>query len=326
MRNPVQGIHHVTVLASNPQNNIDFYTRLLGQRLVKVTVNFDDPGTYHLYYGDRVGTPGTIITFFPWYGAKRGTRGNGEAVATAYSISRDSLDYWKGHLNDSLISHSESTRFGETVLSFEDPDGMTVEIITNPSDAAPVAWENSPIEEVHALRGFHSVTLWVDSNDSSKALLETHLGMKHLGAETDPEGTRHRYQGISEGVGLYVDVVERPGKSKGRSGAGTIHHVAMRTVDDSEQQEYMHYLFAKGYGVTRVQDRQYFHSIYFRDLSGVLFEIATDAPGFDVDEDVQELGKHLKLPAWYEGKRADIENHVRRIVNPEYGVTIGNRV
>lgn len=325
MRNPVQGIHHITVMASHPQRNIDFYTQVLGQRMVKVTVNFDDPGTYHLYYGDRVGTPGTIMTFFPWYGAKRGQRGNGEAVATGYTIRPQSLLHWTERLQNLSIPFTTSTRFGETVLTLEDPDGMLLDIVAS-SKASPVEhWENGPIEAEHALQGFHGVTLWVENLKSSQVLLETHLGMVYVGSEADPEGTRHRFEAVSGGVGSHVDVVERPGKGKGRSGAGTIHHVAMRTVSDDEQQEYMHALFAKGYGVTRVQDRQYFHSIYFRDLSGVLFEIATDAPGFAVDEPETELGKHLKLPEWYEPRRTDIENHVRKITSPEYGITIGNR-
>ena len=324
MKNPVQGVHHVTVMASDPQRNIDFYTRLLGQRLVKVTVNFDDPGTYHLYYGDRMGSPGTVMTFFPWVGARRGTRGNGEVVATAYSVPRGALDFWRNRLTEQGLSFTEGTRFGNTVLTTADPDGMPLELVAD-DGAAVLPWAKSPVGEAEALHGFHSVTLWEHDHRTVENLLVGQLGFTAVGSEPDAEGTRHRYRGAGDGVGLYVDVVERPGAPRGRPGAGTVHHVALRTVDDAEQAEYLAQLGAAGYGPTPVQDRQYFHSIYFREPGGVLFEIATDAPGFDDDEPVDELGSHLKLPAWFEEKRELIERHVPAIVSPEYGVTIGGR-
>lgn len=321
---PVQGLHHVTVMASDPQRNIDFYSQTLGQRLVKVTVNFDDPGTYHLYYGDLTGQPGTIMTHFPWPGAKKGVRGNGEVVATAYSAPRGSEGYWEARLREQGFAPTRSERFGQPVLTVEDPDGTWIELVFEDGGAVQ-PWPASPVPAEHELRGFHSVTAWVRDAGAVRELLVGHLGFTEAGSESDPEGTRTRFRGSGDGVGLYVDVVERPGQPRGTFGAGSIHHVALRTRDDAEQEAYLTGLTEVGYRPTPVQDRQYFHSIYFREPNGVLFEIATDAPGFPDDEPVEELGKHLKLPAWYEDRRATIEAHVPRIVNREYGNTLGSR-
>ncbi|GGR86179.1 VOC family protein [Deinococcus sedimenti] len=321
---PVQGLHHVTVMASDPQRNLDFYALVLGQRLVKVTVNFDDPGTYHFYYGDQTGQPGTIMTHFPWPGAGRGERGNGEVVATAYSAPADSLDYWQERLAAHALTVTGGTRFGQPVLTFEDPDGTWVELVFEDGQTVQ-PWPASPVDAAHELRGFHSVTAWVRDTDAVRQLLVGQLGFTEVGSEPDAEGVRTRFRGSGDGVGLFVDAVERPGQPRGHFGAGSIHHVALRTRDDAEQEAYMTSLTGAGYRPTPVQDRQYFHSIYFREPNGVLFEIATDAPGFPDDEPVAELGKHLKLPAWFEPQRAQIEAHVPRIVSREYGVTIGQR-
>ncbi len=327
---PVQGLHHVTVMASDPQRNIDFYTHVLGQRMVKVTVNFDDPGTYHLYYGDRTGQPGTVMTHFPWPGAARGVRGNGEVVATAYSAPVSSYDFWLGHLTAQGLEVRGGQRFGQQVLTVDDPDGTWVELVFG--DGAPVEdWAGSPVPHEHALRGFHSVTGWVGDTGAVRELLVGQLGFTEVGTEDDAEGPRTRFRGSGDdtsgaGVGLFVDVVERPGGARGSFGAGSVHHVALRTRDDDQQTAYMGQLTAAGYRPTPVQDRQYFHSIYFRESNGILFEIATDAPGFPDDEPVDELGRHLKLPTWYEARRPTIEAHLPRIVSPEYGVTLGTRV
>ncbi len=323
---PVQGLHHLTVMASDPQRNLDFYTEVLGQRLVKTTVNFDDPGTYHFYYGDESGQPGTIMTHFPWPGAKRGVRGNGEVVAAAYSAARESLAFWRGRLE--AFHPQELQRFGNAVLQVADPDGTWIELVfdMDASEPSPVdRWPHSPVPEQHALRGFHSVTAWVGSVAGVRTLLVGALGFTEVGQEAGAEGPRTRFRGSGEQIGLFVDVVERPGKPRGSFGAGSVHHVALRTRDDAEQAAYLQHLTAAGYHPTPVQDRQYFHSIYFREGSGVLFEIATDAPGFPDDEALSELGKHLKLPSWYEPQRAAIEARVPRIINREYGVTIGQR-
>ena len=321
----VQGLHHLTVMASDPQRNIDFYSQTLGQRLVKVTVNFDDPGTYHLYYGDLTGKPGTIMTHFPWPGAKRGVRGNGEVVAAAYSAPRQSLAFWQARLGD--FGPQESVRFGDSVLKIADPDGTWVELIFDAEgDVSPVdTWPHSPIPAEHALRGFHSVTAWVGQTAAVADLLVGQLGFSEVGQETGAEGQRTRFKGSGQNVGLFVDAVERPGQPRGSFGAGSVHHVALRTRDDAEQAAYLESLTAAGYRPTPVQDRQYFHSIYFREPNGVLFEIATDAPGFPDDEAVEELGQHLKLPEWYEAQRPDIEQQVPKIISREYGVTIGQR-
>jgi glyoxalase family protein len=305
MPNPIPGLHHITAMAGSPQRNLDFYSRVLGQRLVKTTVNFDDPGTYHLYYGDEVGTPGTIMTFFPWSNAKRGTLGNSETAATAYSIPRDSLPYWRERLEH--LGVSEGTRFGETVLTFTDPDGMRLELITQ--DALPEVrhWVEGPVPQEHALRGFHSVTLWVGHAKGTARLLTQHLGFEPSGEAQDAEGTRYRFKAPGGAAGTTIDLVERPGRFPGRLGTGSIHHIALRARNDREQNEWLEALSSAGFNVTTVQDRQYFHSVYFREPGGVLFEIATDNPGFTTDEPVETLGRQLKLPSWLEPVRERIE-------------------
>jgi glyoxalase family protein len=299
----MNGIHHITAIASDPQANLDFYQKLLGQRLVKKTVNFDDPGTYHFYFGDEIGTPGTILTFFPWPGAVGGRRGNGEVAATAYNIHSDSVDYWHKRLVDHDISPGErQTRFGADVIPFQDPDGMIIEMIVNDSLASIQAWQESHIPAEHALRGFHGATLWVGEAQPTADLLTNSLGYTFIGQE----GQRQRFQAPGEAAGLYIDLLERPGELYGRLGAGSVHHIAFRAKDDDEQARYLSALRGDGYNVTPVKDRQYFHSIYFRAPSGVLFEIATDPPGFLIDETVAELGSGLRLPPWLESQRPRI--------------------
>ena len=300
---PIQGIHHITAIAGDPQANINFYHNLLGQRLIKKTVNFDDPGTYHFYFGDDTGTPGTILTFFPWRGAVRGRRGNGEVAATAYTIRPHSVNYWKKRLAGHGVHPGESQeRFGAEVIPFQDPDGMIVELIVDDGPATIQVWEDGPVPAEHALRGFHSATLWVANAQATADLLTKDLGHTFAGQE----GNRARYHAAGNDIGRAIDLLERPGELHGRLGAGSVHHIAFRTVDDQEQQEYLHALRQAGHNVTPVQDRQYFHSIYFRAPSGVLFEIATDAPGFLYDEPRDELGTHLKLPPWLEPNRPRI--------------------
>ena len=300
----VQGIHHITSFASSPQKNVDFYHRILGQRLVKTTVNFDDPGTYHLYYGDEVGTPGTIMTFFPWPDARRGRVGNGEVGTVGYTIRPDSLHYWQERLSQLGISTgSPGFRFGAAALPFHDPDGMTIELITSEHPSSIQPWHDGPVPVEHMIQGFHSSTLFVNNTALTANLLTEQFNYKQIGQE----GNRTRFAGAGNDIGLYVDIVERPGQPRGQMGAGTVHHLAFRTVDDSEQLEYQAKLGQAGYGVTEVKDRQYFHSIYFREPNGVLFEIATDAPGFPYDEPVESLGSSLKLPDWLEPNRPEIE-------------------
>ncbi|HRV90708.1 MAG TPA: ring-cleaving dioxygenase [Anaerolineae bacterium] len=301
---PIQGLHHITALARNPQTNVNFYHNVLGQRLVKTTVNFDDPGTYHFYYGDKVGTPGSIMTFFPWPMAARGVRGNGEVGASAYSIDAGSVDFWRNHLASNGVTVGQpETHFGYDVISFEDPDGMALELIVKDGPATYQFWEDGPIPAEHALRAFHGVTLWLAEAERTGALLTEQMGYELVGQE----GNRWRFKGASDDIGLYVDILVDPKRPAGRMGAGSVHHIAFRTRDDSEQLEYQQQLAQAGLGVTPVRDRQYFRSIYFRSPGGVLFEIATDAPGFAIDEPVETLGQSLKLPAWYEPRRREIE-------------------
>ena len=304
MKQSVQGIHHITAIASDPQANVDFYHHLLGQRLVKTTINFDDPGTYHFYFGDALGTPGTILTFFPWRHMRRGQRGNGEIAATAYAIRPGSMPFWQARLAQHGVTVGAlQTRFGHSVLPFEDPDGMILELVTTAEPATVQVWQEGPIPAEHALLGFYAATAWVTEVGPTAELLTTHLGYEFVAQE----GNRYRYKGASNDVDLYVDLVERPSTLRGQMGAGTVHHIAFRTVDDAEQKEYLTDLRRAGYHVSPVMDRQYFHSIYFRAPSGVLFEIATDAPGFLYDEPIAELGTNLKLPDWFEPRREQIE-------------------
>lgn len=301
---PIQGLHHVTAIASDPQANINFYQGVLGQRLVKTTVNFDDPGAYHFYFADATGTPGTVLTFFPWPHVKRGEPGNGETAAVAYRVGPESLAYWRDRLAGFGVTVAEiGGRFGAAGLAFRDPDGMRVELIADEGAAGVVEWANGPVPLPHALRGFHSVTLWLDAVEPTARLLVDELGYVEAGRE----GERTRYKAAADNVGLYVDIIHRQGQPRGRFGGGSIHHIAFRTVDDSEQLEYLSRLRGAGYGVTPVQDRQYFRSIYFRSPGGVLFEIATDGPGFLYDESPEELGQTLRLPDWYEPRRSEIE-------------------
>lgn len=307
---PIQGIHHITVFARDPATNVHFYQQVLGQRLVKKTVNFDDPGTYHLYYGDEVGTPGTIMTFFPWPMAARGTRGNGEVAATAYTIPANSVEYWRKRLADhGVIVGETQTRFGKEVLSFQDPHGTSLELVATDEEATIRFWADGPVPEGQAIRGFYGATLWLNRVEPTAEVLTAQLGYGAAGQE----GSRYRFRGASNDVGLYIDLLERPGQPRARMGAGSVHHIAFRTVDDSEQLEYQEKIGRAGLSVTPVQDRQYFRSIYFREPNGVLFEVATDAPGFYYDEPIAELGQSLKLPSWLEAHRAEIEAVLPRI-------------
>lgn len=307
---PVQGIHHITAFAGDPQANVDFYHTVLGQRLVKTTVNFDDPGTYHFYYGDKIGSPGTIMTYFPWPQARRGMRGNGEIGASAYFIGPNSMGYWQKRLAEHGVPTSKiETRFGVDVLPFQDPNGMILELITDEHVPPVQFWEDGPIPAEHALPGFHGVTLWLAEAEHTGTLLTEHMEYTLIGQEDN----RWRFKGVGA-MGQHVDILVDPKRPHGRMGAGSVHHVAFRTKDDAEQIEYQRALAGAGLGVTEVRDRQYFRSIYFRSPGGVLFEIATDAPGFAIDEPVETLGHSLKLPPWLEPHRQKIENVLPKFI------------
>lgn len=304
----IQGLHHITAVASDAQRNLDFYRNVLGQRLVKRTVNFDDPGTYHFYFADAAGTPGTVLTFFPWQGMRRGTRGNREAGAVAYRVPAGSFGFWQEHLKrNGVVPQPVEQRFGAGVLPFEDPDGMRIELIEGAAREEIAPWMDGPIDGGYALRGFHSTTLWLDQLDPTAKLLTGQMGYTLTGQESTPSGARYRFTGAEGTLGSVVDILHRPGGNRAAFGAGSIHHVAFRVPDDPAQLEYQAALLAAGLSVTQVQDRSYFHSIYFREPGGVLFEIATQTPGFAIDEPQERLGEALKLPRWIEPQRDHIE-------------------
>jgi glyoxalase family protein len=250
---PIPGIHHITAFAQDPQTNVDFYQQVLGQRLVKTTVNFDDPGTYHFYYGDEVGTPGTILTFFPWPMVAPGKPGNGEVAAVAYTIRPESLAFWRTHLAGHNLTVTEETRLGTTVLTFADPDGMGLELVADAAAATIHPWQNGPIPAEHALRGFHSATLWVAQAEPTLKLLTGPMGYEQVAQE----GNRYRVKAAGEAQAIYLDLLERPGLGRGRVGAGSVHHIAFRTDSDESQLSYQQTLSQAGMRVTPVQDRQY---------------------------------------------------------------------
>lgn len=312
--NPIRGFHHLTAIVGDPQENIDFYARVLGQRLVKQTVNFDDPGTYHLYYGDEVGSPGTIMTFFPWPGAPRGRRGTGQIVTVAFAIPEGALDYWAERLTKHGVAVTGPVeRFNERVLSFLDPHGLALELVTHPESELRGPWQKGPVPAANAIRGFSSITMAEIQHEPTGALLTEVLGFRAQAQD----GQRYRYETGTGEARAYVDVLSQPHQPHGRIAVGTVHHVAWRTDDDAHQLEWRKYLLAQGHEVTPVRDRQYFHSIYFNEPGGALFEIATDPPGFATDESVEELGTHLKLPPWLEPRRSIIEESVLPIKIPE---------
>lgn len=305
----ILGIHHVTAIASDPQRNVDFYSGLLGLRLVKRTVNFDDPQTYHLYYGDEVGTPGSIMTFFPWPGARRGRVGAGQVASTAFSVLPSAIGFWVERLVRHGVAHKSPVRRGqgadaEQVIAFSDPDGLLLEIVGHPAAESRPAWADaSGIPRDHAIHGFHSVTLWLgDAARSERVLVDT-LGFR---AVSENESTR-RFAAGDGGPGTFVDVRTVGDFVHGAGGAGTVHHVAFRVPNDERQLSVRGDVAGAGLHPTPVIDRNYFHSVYFREPGGVLFELATDPPGFAIDEPVEHLGEGLKLPAQYEAHRAEIE-------------------
>jgi glyoxalase family protein len=308
MRTPLAGLHHVTAIASDPQRNLDFYIQVLGLRFVKRTVNFDDPGTYHFYFGDDAGTPGTILTFFPWADARRGHAGAGEVTHTAFSVPSESLDFWRQHLAASgVLVEDTGRRLEEEVLTLQDPDGMKIEIVGHADAGQVLAPRYAAIPSRHAIRGFHGVTLLELDEKATAETLAT-MGFR----EAAREGRRIRYMAEGDAVARRVDVVVDPGASYGHPGAGTVHHVAFRVQDDRAQLDWREEL-SKVLRVTPVQDRSYFHSIYFREPGGVLFEVATDPPGFGIDEPAESLGEALCLPPWLEKRRTEIEKRLPRL-------------
>lgn len=300
----ILGIHHVTAVAGDPQRNIDFYSGILGLRLVKLTINFDDPTTYHLYYGDNNGSPGTILTFFPWPSAPKGRLGNGQLTVTSFSIPEDSTGYWVDRLKHYGIKfNGPSPRFDEPVISFSDPDGLQLELVAKENPKVADVWREGPTPKEHAIRGFYGVTVAEGALERTASLMTGTMGFRKIAED----GNRARFEVGRRIPRSVVDVLRSPDLPRGTVGVGAVHHVAWRTLDDDQQLAWREKLVDAGANVTPVIDRKYFHSIYFREPGGVLFEIAMDPPGFAVDEPVDELGSRLILPPWLESARSEIE-------------------
>lgn len=307
---PTPGIHHVTCIAGDPQRNLDFWAETLGLRLVKRSVNQDDPETYHLFFGDAEGTPGTSMTFFPWEGLSRGKVGSGQVSRTAFRVPDGSLAYWEERLDTHDVDYDERLeRFGETVLPLRDPDGLPIELVEVeiPDDDPTVPWTEFVPEDA-AIRGFHSVTLWLADPEPTKGLLET-MGFEESGTEQAPGDTpgdrRTRFSAAGP-VGKYVDVL--PTVESGRQGHGTVHHVAFQTPTDNDQAAMRQAVRSEGLRPTKQIDRHWFRSVYFREFAGVLFELATNGPGYTSDESLEELGERLVLPGEFEKQRDAIED------------------
>jgi glyoxalase family protein len=302
MENRILGLHHITAIAGDAKRNFAFYTKVLGLRLVKKTVNFDDPGTYHFYFGDKVGTPGTILTFFPWEGINPGSTGSGQATEVVYAVPQGSLDFWKEHLlKHNVEIKATGTRFGEAFISFTDPDGMPLTFLVSNTADKRIGWETEAVKSSVATMGFHSVTLTLNRRGPTEKVLEW-LGYRLSGEE----GNRFRYVTDAIDTAAAIDIIETQ-ESRGVNAAGTIHHIAFRVKDEKVQMEWREKIMKAGFQITPQIDRNYFYSLYFREPGGVLFEIATDNPGFSVDEPVTELGSNLKLPPQYEPHRDKIE-------------------
>ncbi len=297
------GIHHITAIVGHPQENVDFYAGVLGLRLVKRTVNFDDPGTYHLYFGNEGGKPGTIITFFPWAGAHQGKIGGGQVGVTSYVVPKGALPFWEKRLEKFHVSFSKTERFGEQYLEFNDPHGLYLEIVER-SEGEVNRWSFGEVTSEVAIKGFGGATLLSNKPDETAKLLEEVMGLELMAKE----GDFARYRSTAD-IGNIIDLKLTPVGS-GQMGVGTVHHVAWRAIDDQDQLDWKEHVERVGFRVTPVQDRNYFNAIYFRERGDILFEIATDPPGFAHDETEETMGEKLMLPEQYESHREKIEQVV----------------
>ncbi len=315
MTQAIPGLHHVTAISGPPQGNVDFYVGTLLQRLVKKTVNFDDPGTYHLYYGNEAAEPGSILTFFPFVDAGPGRTGPGMASAVAYAVPKGGLTAWMLALAGAAVDFDGPTeRFGEQMIALSDPDGLRIELIETDRGTADLAVaDDAPVDA-----GFHSVTLWLKNPDRTARLLTDVFGYDSAGEASAGGETRYRFLADGQGRGSAIDLIASDAPSIGRQGAGSIHHVAFRAETDDVQMGWQETLKGKGFDVTPQIDRQYFNAIYFREPGGVLFEIATDPPGFATDEPMETLGQELKLPA----QHAPLRDRIERILPP---ITVPSR-
>lgn len=322
MSREISGIHHITAIAGDPQANIDFYVGLLGLRMIKLTVNYDDPGTYHIYYGDRQGHPGTILTFFPWPDAPRGRHGTGQVTATAFAIPQRAIGYWVDRLKSRGADfEGPHIRFEEEVISLRDGDGLELELVAHASAEGVEPWREGPVPEEYAIRGFYGVTITLEGYERSAGLLTATMGFRAVGEK----GNRFRYECGSGGPGRQVDLVCVPAGRRGVVAVGAVHHIAWRTPNDEQQKAWREEIANRGLNVTPIIDRTYFHSIYFREPGGVLFEIATDPPGFTVDEPLEKLGLRLVLPAWLESSRAELRRALPEVHLPAVAKTAAKK-
>jgi glyoxalase family protein len=299
----IKGLHHITAIASNAQRNYDFYTNVLGLRFVKKTVNFDDPHTYHLYYGNQHAEPGTILTFFPWEGIQRGRQGTGQATETMFAVPHDSFGFWIERFKQyNVMYNNPAKRFNEEYLTFLDPDGLKLQLVSVAGDVRQGAQHNN-IPTNHAIQGFYGVALTLTHHEPTAKLLMESLGY----VATQTEVNVHRFVSTDSPTAAVVDIISVPGEKHGLNGGGTVHHVAFRASNDADEMTIREQLVSFGYHITPQIDRHYFHSLYFREPGGILFEIATDNPGFTIDEPIESLGSTLKLPPQYETRRSEIE-------------------
>lgn len=310
MIDTILGLHHITAIAGEARRNFNFYTRIMGLRLVKKTVNFDDPHTYHFYYGDQVGNPGTILTFFPWEGIQTGRRGARQATEIGYSVPENSFDFWlKRFETHNVIYNKVSEKFGEPYLTFLDPDGLKLELIASKVPDLRVPWETNEISAAYATKGFHTITITTNQMQPTADVLTNIFGYRLL------ESHVNRFRFVTDTVenANLVDLVEVPGEGAGHVAGGSVHHVAFRVKDEETLMRFREKIEAAGLTITEKIDRNYFYSLYFREPGGVLFEIATDNPGFTIDEPVSELGKGLKLPEQYEKHREEISAQLPKL-------------
>jgi glyoxalase family protein len=308
----IPGIHHVTCITADVQKCVDFYVNVLGLRFIKKSINQDMPDTYHIYFGDYLGTPGTAMTFFGWPTWPRRRAGSGQVTTVSFQVPRESLDFWSERLQRLGVEHSRATRFDSVALVLRDADGIPLELVGSATDDRWQPWKDGPVDAQHAIRGFHSVTMTLAETAATFNLLIDTMGFRRVAKD----GSRTRFATGAGGPHSIVDVIESPEGPEGEESVGSVHHVAWRTADDASQVEWRELVLRAGRNVTPVIDRWYFKSIYFREPGGVLFEIATDGPGFTVDESPEKLGTSLSLPPWFQVRRDRLDEILPPIVVP----------
>ena len=304
MNEQVHGLHHITAIAGDAQRNYDFYTKTLGLRMVKRTVNFDDPHTYHFYFADETGTPGTVLTFFPWPRARKGQNGAGMVTGIGYSVPPGSLSFWKQRFEMTGTVHGPTGEwFGEKAMPFRDPDGLHLILIEADSPDNRRGWITPETDAAVAIKGFHTAVITLRRIKETAEILTDVFGYRLVGQNNN----LHRYRNDAAENAAFIDLVEDADAPEGVAAAGTNHHIAFRVPDEQVQMALREKILSRGLYITDKINRDYFFSLYFREPGGVLFEIATDKPGFTIDEPVEQLGSSLKLPGRYESMRSEIE-------------------